>query len=449
MATFFTETYRKYYDKLSNTSFNTQSIQDRVLEIKNNTKKLVTSVESSSWKEKGKDELLSNIIPNLSEKIDIFASNITNNLVAAVNKSKDELLPALEDLLSKEERATALEQLIAYNNENEVDNTKNNEELNALIEESKTISTKIDTIVSEIKALSTMKELNNTSTAAISNVEVKAEEPKKEENTSSNSTLGYTPVSSEETVEDTTINIDEENELSAIDSRIDEIRKRIRSRKSNAKDFVSEFLKIKLSLEQNKRSKFSSSAESISNYSSNSNVKTWSGLDGNWIVCNTKIGIDEYASYAYGKGIRQDSNSSRYGDLCLAFSYVHASNMYNGSTGDNAESAYNWAHAGEFKDYFSDSKEATLTTIYKEITAGKPVVLQVNGNKSGTSRHFVTVVGFKEGVNSASELKEEDLLIYDSWDGKVERMDTNSSRFMTTGKQTGKTYSGYYLRILK
>ena len=96
-----------------------------------------------------------------------------------------------------------------------------------------------------------------------------------------------------------------------------------------------------------------------------------------------------------------------------------------------------------------DSKEATLTTIYKEITAGKPVVLQVNGNKSGTSRHFVTVVGFKEGVNSASELKEEDLLIYDSWDGKVERMDTSSSRFMTTGKQTGKTYSGYYLRILK
>ena len=80
---------------------------------------------------------------------------------------------------------------------------------------------------------------------------------------------------------------------------------------------------------------------------------------------------------------------------------------------------------------------------------GKPVVLQVNGNKAGTSRHFVTVVGFKDGVVSGSTLQETDLLIVDSWDGELESMDTEKSRFMTTGAACHKDYSGYRLRVFK
>ena len=75
--------------------------------------------------------------------------------------------------------------------------------------------------------------------------------------------------------------------------------------------------------------------------------------------------------------------------------------------------------------------------------------MQVNGNKAGTSRHFVTVVGIKSDVKSADQVQESDLLILDSWDCQLERMDTNTSRFMTTGKDTNKSYSGYYLRIMK
>ena len=181
----------------------------------------------------------------------------------------------------------------------------------------------------------------------------------------------------------------------------------------------------------------------------NNKITTWNTLGSDWIVANTTFSVKDYANYAYQKGIRQDSNSGRYGDLCLAFSYVHASNMMTGSTADNAESAFNWKYSGDFKDYFSNSKQQTLTTIYNEIVEGKPVVLQVNGNKEGTHRHFVTVVGFNKNVNSAETIRESDLLIYDSWDGKIETMNTSSSRFMTTGAQTGKTYSGYYLRLLK
>ena len=86
--------------------------------------------------------------------------------------------------------------------------------------------------------------------------------------------------------------------------------------------------------------------------------------------------------------------------------------------------------------------------VYNQIVEGKPVIMQVNGNSSGTVRHFVTVVGVKSDVKKDT-ISESDLLILDSWDGKLESMDTEYSRFMTTGKETNKDYSGYYLRILK
>lgn len=453
MSKYFTEIYKKYYENLTSTSFNTKTIQEKISEIRENNKKLVSDIETSNWKELGKTEVLTNIIPSFTGRIEIFINNLTNNLLVAASKSTDVLLPLLEDLKNKSDNYDALEQLIAYNNQNELDNTKNNQELNALDSEMKELVTKIDNTINEIKSLSNMKELNGSSeVAAITNKTI--EEPKQtvSNSNSSNNVSDYNASANNQVTDYN--NQTQNDELAAIDARISELKEKIRNRKKDiyAVDIAKEFWKIKLSLEEEKRNSYESDAVPISSAIDaidKNKVKVWSTLNGEWIIPNTKISIADYATYAHDKGIRQDSNSSRYGDLCLAFSYVHASNMYTGYTGDNAESAVNWAHASEFKDYFSDSKEATLNTIYKEITNGKPVVLQVNGNSSGTHRHFVTVVGIKSSVTSANELKESDLLIYDSWDGKVERMDTSSSRFMTTGKQTNKSYSGYYLRLLK
>lgn len=178
------------------------------------------------------------------------------------------------------------------------------------------------------------------------------------------------------------------------------------------------------------------------------NTETISALGDEWVVAKTKYDVLAYEEYIKNNGVKQDSDTAKYGDYCLAFSYVHAYDLYTGIE-ENAQAAGNYAHAAEFEDYVSDSKEKVLSKIYDEIMKGKPVVLQVNGNKEGTVRHFVTVVGFKSGVASAENLKESDLLIVDSWDGKVERMDTSSSRFMTTGKACNKEYSGYRLRVLK
>ena len=171
-------------------------------------------------------------------------------------------------------------------------------------------------------------------------------------------------------------------------------------------------------------------------------------LDGRWVVAKTAQDVGSYVSYIQSNGVKQDANTAEWGDSCLAFAGAHTYDLYKG-THTNGESAAAYAYAGSFTDYIDDDKQGTLSKIYDEIMSGRPMVLQVNGNKAGTSRHFVTVVGFKEGVVSGSTLQESDLLIIDSWDGKLERMDTETSRFMTTGAACHKDYSGYRLRVFK
>ena len=178
------------------------------------------------------------------------------------------------------------------------------------------------------------------------------------------------------------------------------------------------------------------------------NTVKYSGLSQTWIVAKTVQDLASYASYVQSAGVRQNANTAEWGDSCLAFAGAHAYDLYAG-TQTSGQSAANYAHGGAFEDFINDDKQVVLSKIYDEIMQGRPVVLQVNGNLAGTSRHFVTVVGFKEGVVSGSTLKETDLLIIDSWDGKVESMDGEKSRFMTTGAACHKDYSGYRLRVLK
>ena len=175
----------------------------------------------------------------------------------------------------------------------------------------------------------------------------------------------------------------------------------------------------------------------------------WNTLGDDWIVPTTKASVTSYASYVASSQICQTNDTSKFGDKCLSFAETHAYALYTGNTGDSAERASAYPHSTSFTSWFSDSKEETLKKIYSEVVSGRPVVIQVNGNKAGTSRHFVTVVGVRASVTDVNKLTEQDLLIIDSWDGKTERMDTSTSRFLTTGAACHKNYSGYYLRVLK
>ena len=166
-------------------------------------------------------------------------------------------------------------------------------------------------------------------------------------------------------------------------------------------------------------------------------------------VVQTAISVNDYLKIVAKNRIGQNNDSSIYGGYCLAFYYIHAYSLYSGNTSARAPDAKNYLYAGKFKTYI-DSKEKVLAVTYNEIKKGRPVIIQVNGNKAGTSRHFVTVVGVKKGVTE-STIKETDLLIIDSWDGKLEQMNGKGSgtRFLTSGADCHKDYSGYRIQYLK
>ena len=166
-------------------------------------------------------------------------------------------------------------------------------------------------------------------------------------------------------------------------------------------------------------------------------------------VVQTAVSVNDYLKIVASNKIAQNKDSSIYGGYCLAFSYIHAYSLYSGNTSARAENAKNYLYAGKFKTYI-DTEEKVLAVVYNEVKKGRPIIIQVNGNKQGTSRHFVTVVGVKKGV-TASTIKETDLLIIDSWDGKLETMNGKGSgtRFLTSGADCHKDYSGYRVQYLR
>ena len=177
--------------------------------------------------------------------------------------------------------------------------------------------------------------------------------------------------------------------------------------------------------------------------------KTISALDDSWTVVNTETSPDDYAESLQSRGVCQNSDTSKYGDKCLGFSDTHAWGLFTGNNSYTADDGCNYAGATNFKMYSNENKQSVLKVIYEEIKAGRPCILHVNGNKAGTSRHFVTVVGFREGCHPDT-MTEDDLLIIDSWDAKLERMDQSNSRFMTTGKDCGKSdYTGWRVDIMR
>ena len=171
-----------------------------------------------------------------------------------------------------------------------------------------------------------------------------------------------------------------------------------------------------------------------------------------YLVVDTKNDVVSLANYVEGR-VSQNTPPG-YPDMCLSFAYYHAYKLYNGDplSSMTAVEGEKYHYASFFYGKKNDSKQEILKIVYEQIKQGRPCILHVNGNKAGTSRHYVTVVGYKKTVTSGETMSETDLLIIDSYDGKLERMDKEGSRFMISGYDTGrkgaKAY-GYQVYILK
>ena len=416
MSKYYSKIYQDYYNKLA------KKTKSKYIDLtaSKTISSLKSSIESSDWKESGINYFTEEVLGSLLNNTNIVEENITNKLSRASDTTYDELVPELETLKEKDaeyeeavskladtsndEEKAALEAKIA-SLEKELSETKST--VDSLISDIKTYN---DDIV-EVKINGHVVYANRDGTILYEK-DANGHLVKKGENTGTTGVL---------------------------------IRKAVSSKSPTVRS-ASKYIKATGATAV---TRLSTSPKQSTTTPENSNMRSLSTLDCNWKVVNTSIKVEDYYNHVKNNGICQDSDPSTYGDYCLAFSYIHSSNMKNGSTEDGAGSALNYAHAGEFETYITDDKSEMLNKVYEELNKGNPVILQVNGNTQGTSRHFVSVVGYKDGVTSGANLKETDLLILDSWDGELERMDTSSSRFLTTGASCGKDYSGYRLQVLK
>ena len=425
MSKYFTSVYKNYYEKIyddKNIETYCNTLIDKISNLDTLNNNLISSLEVANWYEEGKNEILISYFPMIKKKVDLLKSNILVNLSKVVKMTKDDLLSLLEELKNNDEKYCNLQKNLDTMNDS--DRLYNQSKLDMMDKMLVNLVNKIDEKILEIKSfnnfMSTEVIVSSLSDLDLSDAKAKLLQLYREKYKLS----------------------DDKTFLEKLKALVEE---------NKIKKLLNDSAALDVFVNDNVQEEVTNVVEPVEeiNMLDGANCTDLSLFNQNWKVVNTNINVSEYQAIAYNKGIRQNSNTERYGDLCLAFSYVHASNLYNGQTNDNAESAYNWAHASEFYDYFNDNKQETLETVYNQIIQGKPVIMQVNGNKAGTSRHFVTVVGVKNTVKNASEVKDTDLLILDSWDGQLETMDSPTSRFMTTGKDTNKSYTGYYLRIMK
>jgi hypothetical protein len=145
------------------------------------------------------------------------------------------------------------------------------------------------------------------------------------------------------------------------------------------------------------------------------------------VINTSKISVVDFVNYIRSNGLTQTDNQEVYGGECLGVAYAYSNRLYNsGSIPSDMESFYKGSYtANNDKATESFDKQAILGIVYDEIMAGRPCVVQVTTHAG--NRHFATCVGFKDTVTSRDTITEEDLLIIDSWDGKLESMDGSNA----------------------
>ncbi len=92
-------------------------------------------------------------------------------------------------------------------------------------------------------------------------------------------------------------------------------------------------------------------------------------------------------------------------------------------------------------DYANDpSRRDILRDIYNAVTSGNACRIrasQKDNPESNRGRHFVTVIGFDKRVQSADDLQESDLLIFDSANGQIIDFGRPGTRYFHFGKYNG------------
>ena len=154
---------------------------------------------------------------------------------------------------------------------------------------------------------------------------------------------------------------------------------------------------------------------------------------GSYVVIDTKYpgGIEGFSDMVRDNGVRQDYDSSYWGDCCSGFAQAHACGLHNGTsltrsglglkTGE--KNCYSLSSCSGIwawnNDTCFDTEEEYMQYIIGNIQQGIPVLTVVKVGASSSSRHFVTIIGYKSNTKGTDA---NDLLFIDSWDGFIGTM---------------------------
>lgn len=387
METFFIDPYKKYYDKLSvdtGLASNGNALKEQGTHLASIVTRLSSQVDSALWKELGYDELVNTTLPTLNLLVSTLNDCLSDGLVVATNLAINELLPILTELKEKD---TLYSDTLA--------------KINSLIEPPKTKTIREHWYSSktiEVENEEYKEYLNNKTTL--------------ENNLRTYETNCKTLITQADNI------ITKINELNSV------VTTKVESTVSSATGVRNYDGKKEYGLSSDMEV---SRTATLINY-------------GEYYVVNTNYSVIDYYNHIQDKQIYQASDS-RYYNSCSSVAHLHAKELTLGTAGNNLHNLLERGGIDTYyhkNNFYSENQQVVLNEIYNELSQGRPVTLNCANNNGG--RHWVTVIGFKTEVESGSELKAEDLLILDAWDGEIERMDCEDSRVMASGRTTGQDY---------
>lgn len=389
MATYFIDKYKRYHDILdANNSMLTlaEGIESELETSYEELKNLSSNISTSNWNELGKNELSSNYMETLNNQIMILINSV-KTLKDVLNIAMSETLIKLKTLKEKDE---------------ELD--KVNEEIRRLGSSPKqynvfgSVTREYQEYINKLNSLNSLKN------------------------------------SLDESLRSLVVEIDNSiKKIEAFKVEKIEVKVAVKVPENNPKtDDNSKYVKNKQS--QNyllSNSMFVGRNGRMLNY-------------GEYSVVDTPFSVVNFFNYIQKNRVYQDGSDAQ--NSCFSVAHMYGKSLMLNTTYRGALSQQLHSSAADvlYKDrrLNEPNKQVALAAIYDELMAGRPVSIDVKRKKPG-GRHVVTVIGFKTNVKSAAELRSEDLLILDTWDGQIERMDTVNSRVMAAGAEVSQSYKGY------
>ena len=365
MAIYFVDSYKKYYDTLTNASNMTTEIDtasSKVNEASSSLTQISSVISDSTWSEMGITQITNNVIPSIQTNHETIQNNINNSIKEMSKKANEELLPEVTKLKEEDE--------------------------------------KYESYKAELESLSVPQQYDNEgkTTSAYKNYLSKKEDLTNKMNDSKKKCDEYA-------------------------KNIDSIVTSIKNLDVNIEEFKVETAPSDTGSGTDNTEGIDSSVTIGEAVAGGKMIKLTVGGH-EFYVANTRISVTEYESYINKVGLTQ--NAGFMGSLCSTLSQVYACDLMRGTYTARSDEAVKsqspCTRVGATCE--STNLDDVKKYLFDEISSGRVCTLQATQvmTKVNGSRHVVTVVGYDSSVKSYKDINPDTLLVLDCVDGKIQTL---------------------------